>query len=64
MLDLLFNEELSPVIFDHTLEVKNHVSVVVNQLCIGVWEVEKEVKWFIIYVKEIWENGYTVEHLH
>ena len=63
MLDLLFNEELSPVIFDHTPEVKNHVSVVVNQLCIVVWEVEKEVKWFIGYVKEISEDEYTVEHL-
>ena len=29
-----------------------------------VWEVEKEVKWFIGYVKEILEDGYTVEHLH
>ena len=63
MLDLLFNEELSPVIFDHTPEVKNHASVVVNQLCIVVWEVEKEVKWFIGYVKEIFEDGYTVEPL-
>ena len=33
MLDLPTNEELSRVIFDHTAEVKNHVSVVdVNQL--------------------------------
>ena len=65
MLDLPTNEELSHVIFDHTSEVKNHVSVVdVNQLCIVVWEVEKEVKWFIGYVKEILEDGYTVEHLH
>ena len=64
MLDLPTNEELSHVIFDHTSEVKNDVSVVVNQLCIVVWEVEKEVKWFIGYVKEILEDGYTVEHLH
>ena len=65
MLDLPTNEELSRVIFDHTPEVKNHASVVdVNQLCIVVWEVEKEVKWFIGYVKEILEDGYTVEHLH
>ena len=58
MLDLPTNEELSHVIFDHTPEVKNHVSVVdVNQLCIVVWEVEKEVKWFTGYVKEILEDG-------
>ena len=29
-----------------------------------VWEVEKEVKGFIVYVKEILEDGYIVEHLH
>ena len=28
-----------------------------------MWEVEKEVKWFIGYVKEIFEDGYTVEPL-
>ena len=34
------------------------------KFCIVVWEVEKEVKWFIGYVKEILEDGYIVEHLH
>ena len=54
MLDLPTNEQLSCVMFDHTSEVKNHVSVVdVNQLCIVVREFKKEVKWFIGYVKEI-----------
>ena len=43
MLDLPTNEELSRVICDHSPEVKNHVSVAdINQLCIVVWEVEKE----------------------
>ena len=65
MLDLPTNEELSHVIFDHNPEVKNHVSVVdINQLCIVVWEVEKEVKWFLGYVKKISEDGYTAEYLH
>ena len=65
MLDLPTNEELSRVICDHSPEVKNHVSVVdINQLCIVVWEVEKEVKRFIGYIKEKLEYRYTVEHLH
>ena len=56
MLDLPTNEELSCVIFDHAPEVKNYVSVAdANQLCIVVWEVEKEVEWFTGYVKEILE---------
>ena len=38
--------------------------MLINYICIVVWEVEKEVKWFIGYVKEILEDGYTVEHLH
>ena len=29
-----------------------------------VWEVKKEVNWFIGSAKEILENGYTAEYLH
>ena len=29
-----------------------------------MWEVQKEVKWFISYVKEILEDGYIAENLH
>ena len=65
MLNLPTDEELYHVIFDYTPGVKNHLSVVdVNQLWIVVWEVEKEEKWFIGYVKEVLKDGYTVEHLH
>ena len=36
-----------------------------NQLCIVVWEVEDEVKWFVGYVKERLDTGrYIIEHLH
>ena len=30
----------------------------------ALWQVKKEVQWFIGYVREILNGGYTVEHLH
>ena len=58
ILDLPTNEELSRVIFDHTLDVKNKVSIVdVYQLWILVWVVGKDVKWFIGYLNEMLKDG-------
>ena len=38
--------------------------VQVGELCVVVWEVEKDANWFLGYVNEKLNNNFVVEHLH
>ena len=44
---------------------KPSTSLIVNQLCVVVWQnCDSKYEWFIAYVKQMTNDGYVVDHLH
>ena len=44
---------------------KPSTSLIVNQLCVVVWQnCDSKYEWFIAYVKQMTNNGYAVDHLY
>ena len=66
ILDLPTNEEVSQAINGvSTSQPKNNETITLNQICVVVWAIGKQVEWFIGYVNEKKDvDSYIIEHLH
>ena len=50
---------------EKTIIEKPNTSLIVNQLCVVVWQnCDSKYKWFIAYVKQMTNDGFVVDHLH
>ena len=49
---------------EKTIIEKTSTSLIVNQLCVVVWQnCDSKYEWFITYVKQMTDDGYVVGHL-
>ena len=62
--DLPTNSDVINVL-KKTITEKPSISLIVNQLCVVVWQnCDSKYEWFIAYVKQMTNDGYVVDHLH